>query len=188
LKRGAAELVAALLVAMVVLGALSWMLAQWQKGIGNARKGINLIASQASLNNIEVDCSGNYLVAIDPSVPNVTDVSTSSTGLANVTYCYTTLTAPVYRAYITISLICDGEPMAYVIYGNFTKVAVNNVVLYQFHPLNSTSLVPLIKCSDYTIEPYPQLHIVMPNGLEKVAICFVNTTSLGWTVGSCSGV
>ena len=78
--------------------------------------------------------------------------------------------------------------MGYVIYGNFTKVVINGLTLYQFHPLNSTALVPSVSCTTYKLNPYAYLHVVLPNGLEKIAICFVNTTSLGWTVGSCTGV
>ncbi|UXD22179.1 hypothetical protein IPA_02370 [Ignicoccus pacificus DSM 13166] len=187
IKRGVSEILGSLLLAMIVLGALGWLLTQWQQGVGRSTAQLKGLTQQAELSTLRIDCTGNYIVSIDPTVPSVTDLS-KDPAYSNVTYCDAELTAPSYRAYLVVQLSCDGKPLSYFIYGNFTRVIVNGIALYQFHPLSSSSLDPKVPCTSFTFYPYAYLHIVMPSGLEKLALCFVNLTSTQWTVVSCVGV
>ncbi len=187
--KGQSEILGALVLAMIVLGALTWLLAQWQQGVGEAVKEINKVTEQTEKLNIRIDCTGNYLVFINPSGPSVTDAST--TIYSKLSYCYAELVDKSYKAYIVTPFTCSGYPSAYVIYGSFVQTVVNGVTLYQFRPYNSTAIVPLASCTNIAFSPFATLHILFPDGTEKVAVCFLNTTKLStgtaWGVTSCVG-
>jgi len=187
--RGQSELLATLVIAMIVLGALTWLVAQWQVGVGKAVKQINEVTRQAEKMAIRIDCTGNYLVFIDPSVPSVTDPA--DTSYKDLRFCYSELGGKVYEAYIVVPFVCNNEPGSYVIYGNFTLEKVNNVNLYAFHPASSSAVVPSVACSNPTFVPFTTLHVVFPDGSEKLLTCFINVTLVGttyeWGVTSCVG-
>ncbi len=187
MKRGASELVAALVLAMIVLGALGWLMVQWQKGVGGAKTQVDVITAQAQVSAIKLDCAGNYLVGLDPTTPTVYDI-TQDPNLGNSTYCYTNLHLPKYTAYVAIWLTCNGQPLTYFIYGTFVQTEKDGVILYQFHPASSNAIVPYVGCTTFSLNPVAYFHIILPNGLEKLAVCFLNKTSTYWAVVSCTGV
>ncbi|NPA85464.1 MAG: hypothetical protein GXO07_05635 [Crenarchaeota archaeon] len=187
--RGQSEVLATLVIAMIVLGALTWLLAQWQAGVGRAVKEINELTRQAEKIAIRIDCTGNYIVFIDPTAPSVTDPA--GTNYAKVRFCYAELGDEAYKAYVVVPFTCNGAPGAYFIYGNFTLENVNGLSLYAFHPLGPSAVVPKATCADPTFLPFSSLHVVFPDGSEKVLTCFINTTLVGgsylWGVASCVG-
>jgi len=188
--RGQSELLATLMIAMIVLGALTWLVAQWQAGVGKTVKQMNEITRQAEKIALRISCTGNYIVFIDPSVPSVTDPALTS--YKDLRFCYAELGGKVYKAYVVVPFVCNNEPGSYVIYGNFSQEAVNNVVLYAFHPASSSAIAPSFACSGTpTPMPFATLHVVFPDGSEKLLTCFVNVTLVGttseWGVTSCVG-
>ena len=188
-SRAQSELIATMVLATIVLGAIAWLVVQWERNVGMAVKRMEEIASRSSKLGIRIDCTGNYLVFVDPTVPSVIDPAL--TAYSNLRYCYAELTLNAYKAYIVLPFYCNGQPGAYIIYGNFTKVVENNVVLYTFHPLTSSAIVPAVVCNNINFMPFAQLHIIFPDMSEKVASCMTNVTYVNgayvWGVTSCVG-
>jgi len=189
LKRAQSELLAAMLLAAIVLGALTWLVAQWEKGVGNLIKRVNEVTVRSAKLSIRIDCSGNYLVFLDPTVPSVIDAE--STEYNNLRYCYAELGASSYKAYFVLPFYCNGEPSAYFIFGTFSRNPVDNVTLYTFKPSSSSAVVPQVACDKINFMPFATLHIVFPDSSEKVVSCFTNITLVNgeylWGVSSCVG-
>ncbi|UXD22605.1 hypothetical protein IPA_06660 [Ignicoccus pacificus DSM 13166] len=196
--RGSAELYAAMLLALVVLGALSWMAVQWQRSSVSAQKRIEAMGTVSQATMAMLNCMDNYLVGLDPNTPTYIDLTVNSS-ISNATYCYSTLPTSTYSAYVVIPMVCSGAPIFYVITGKFvpqylTTTIQGNVTVYIFKPNN---LQPALPCPNPTFNGFAELHVVYPNGAEKIAFCYVgqvsyiNTTTnqpeTVWAVRSCTG-
>ncbi len=200
-KRAISELFGALLLATIVLGAMVWLLAQWQKSVSQLSQQVNLITKQAEVGAIRVDCSGNYLVGlatetssgtVSVSLTHPLVVDINKTNLGNWSFCYAALNIPKFRAYVIIKGACTVSssrvPMIWIIYGTFTKTTVTNAVLYHFLQTTTTAVVPDTITTDCTYDPFATFHIEMPNGLEKIVQCVMNVTTVTWTINPTSTV
>ena len=196
-KRAISELFGALLIATIVLGAMVWLLAQWQTGVTSVVQQVNIIGKQAEVSGLRVDCSGNYLIGMATatnnlllSQPKVVDMS--DTNLGNWSYCYAEFNAPALRAYVVIKGSCvvntDTVPVIWIIYGRMVKTTVTNAVLYHFSQTTTTAIIPDTITTDCSFDPFATLHVVMPNGLEKMAPCVMNVTTVTWTINSATTV
>ncbi len=192
-KRAISELFGALLLATIVLGAMVWLLAQWQNSVSQLTQQVNIVTKQAEVGAVKVDCSGNYLVGLATetnavSLTNPLVVDMNKTNLGNWSFCYAGLNLPKYKAYVVIKGACTVSsstiPMIWIIYGTFTKTTVTNAVLYHFLQTTTTAVVPDTITTNCTYNPFATLHIEMPNGLEKLVQCVMNTTTATWTYSS----
>ncbi len=196
-KRAISELFGALLLATIVLGAMVWLLAQWQNSVSQLTQQVNIITKQAEVEAVRVDCSGNYLIGLatetgtgsaSVSLTNPLVVDINNTNLGNWSFCYAGFNLPKYKAYVVIKGSCTVSsstiPMVWIIYGTFTKTTVTNAILYHFLQTSTTAVVPDTITTSCTYDPFATLHIEMPNGLEKLAQCVMNVTTVTWTYSS----
>ncbi len=194
MKRGSVELLAVMLLTAIVLGFAASIMLAWNREVNTSKSQLEIAELIRKATSYTLDCLGNYLFAFDPSTLKVYDLN-AGTSLTNATYCYSNVPRTQLVGYAIVELQCNGEPLFYVVPGNFTPTVINGAQVFIFEP-SVTTLVPSISCTNPIFTGFAYFHIKLPTGLEKTALCYVDevtfldssgTTINAWAVRSCVG-
>ena len=194
MRKASSELLAVILLTAIVISMAAGIMLTWHKEARVSRSQLDVVDMVRKASSYRLDCLGNYLFAFDPSSLKVYDLN-AGTSLANATYCYSNLPRLTLPAYAVIELKCNSNPLFYIVPGSFEPTNVNGAEVFIFVPSTST-LTPRTICSNPTFTGFAYLHIKLPTGLEKLALCYVDSVSFqdssgnqisAWAVRSCVG-